>query len=118
MLKLRSGVEIYLSTAVIDMRKSIDTLSMLVLDEFSGDPRSGHVFIFLNRTLDKAKLLYWDRNGFVLHYKRLEKHRFIVKKIPGKRHFVLNHLQLNGFLAGLDFQLMGEFEEIEYEKLF
>ncbi len=46
MLKLRSGVEVYLSTAVIDMRKSIDTLSMLVLDEFSGDPRSGHVFIF------------------------------------------------------------------------
>lgn len=110
MLKLRASVEVHLSTAIIDMRKSNDTLSILVQEEFKGDVRSGHVFIFLNRTLDKAKLLYWDRNGFVLHYKRLEKHRFVVKKIPGKRHFVLNHLQLQGFLAGLDFQLMGEHE--------
>ena len=68
------------------MRKSIDTLSALIIDEFSGDPRSSHLFVCLSRSSDKVKILYWDRNGFVLHYKRLEKHRFIVRKIPGQQH--------------------------------
>ncbi len=118
MLKLRPGIQIYLSVSVVDMRKSIDTLSALVVDEFKGDPRSGNLFLFLSRTFDKLKILYWDRNGFVLHYKRLEKHRFIVKRIPGQQHFSLTQIQLNGLLAGLDFQLMGDFDEIDYDKIF
>lgn len=47
MLKLRPGIEIYLSIGAVDMRKSIDTLSALIIDEFSGDPRSGHLFVCL-----------------------------------------------------------------------
>lgn len=118
MLKLRPGTQIYLSISTVDMRKSIDTLSAVVIDEFKGDPRSGHLFLFLGRAGDKLKILYWDRNGFVLHYKRLEKHRFIVRKNPGQQHFSLTQIQLNGLLAGLDFQLMGDFDEIDYDKIF
>lgn len=118
MLKLRPGTQIYLSVSAVDMRKSIDTLSALVIDEFKGDPRSGHLFLFLGRSFDKLKILYWDRNGFVLHYKRLEKHRFIVRKNAGQQHFSLTQIQLNGLLAGLDFQLMGDFDEIDYDKIF
>jgi len=47
MLKLRHGITVYVSTKVIDARKSIDTLAMLVVDEFESDPRSGNLFVFL-----------------------------------------------------------------------
>ncbi len=117
MLKMRQGIEIYVSTRPIDARKSIDTLAMLVLDEFQHDPRPGHVFVFFNRSHDKVKILYWDRNGFALHYKRLEKHRYIVPK-SGQLHYIINETQLNGLLAGLNFEIMGDFYEIEYDKIF
>ena len=76
MLKLRAEIQIYVRVTPIDMRKSIDGLSALVSQEFNGDPLSGHLFVFFNRSRDKVKLIYWDRNGYVLHYKRMEKHRF------------------------------------------
>lgn len=117
MLKLRDGVEIYVSTQPIDARKSIDSLAMLVPGEFKHDPRSGHVFVFFNRAHDKAKVLYWDRNGYVLHYKRLEKHRYVLPK-PGEVHYQVNETQLNGLLTGLNFEIIGHFYEINYENLF
>ena len=118
MLRLRSEIQIYVSTSAIDMRKSIDTLSVLVVDEFKHDPRSGHVFIFFNRSHDKVKIIYWDRNGFVLHYKRMEKHRFIFPKQPDREHYIITQTQLNGLLAGLNFEIMGDFYEIDYDKIF
>jgi hypothetical protein len=69
--------------AAIDMRKSIDSLSVLVSQEFNHDPLSGHVFIFFNRCRDKVKIIYWDKNGYALHYKRMEKHRFFVPNLSG-----------------------------------
>lgn len=117
MLKLRHGIAVYVSTHVIDARKSIDTLAMLVCDEFGSDPRSGNLFVFFNRSHDKVKILYWDRNGFVLHYKRLEKNRYIVPK-SGQRHYVINEIQLNGLLAGLNFEIMSDFYELDYDKIF
>lgn len=117
MLKLRHGIEVYVSTKIIDARKSIDTLAMLVVDEFGSDPRSGNLFVFLNRSRDKAKILYWDRNGFVLHYKRLEKHRYIIPQ-SGQSYYVINEIQLNGLLAGLNFEIMSHFYELNYDKIF
>jgi len=61
-----------------DMRKSFDGLSGLVRSELGRDPTSGDVFVFLNRRRTHIKLLAWDRNGFVLYYKRLEKGTFEV----------------------------------------
>jgi len=58
MLKLRQGIQIYVSLAAIDMRKSIDSLSALVLQEFNQDPQCGHLFIFFNRSRDKTKILW------------------------------------------------------------
>jgi len=117
MLKLRSGVQIYVSLLAIDMRKSIDSLSALVLQEFNQDPQSGHLFIFFNRCRDKAKVLFWDRNGYALHYKRMEKHRFVVPSV-NHAQMVITETQLNGLLAGLNFELMGDFTEIAYDKIF
>lgn len=118
MLKIRSGIQIYVSLSAIDMRKSIHSLSALVIEEFKNNPQSGHLFIFFNRSRDKVKIVYWDRNGFVLHYKRLEKHRFIVPKLVERMHIVITETQLNGLLAGLNFEIMGDFNEIDYDKIF
>jgi len=118
MLKIRHGVQIYVSITPMDMRKSIDSLSAMVIQEFNQSPQSGHLFIFFNRYRDKAKVIYWDRNGFVLHYKRMEKHRFIVPNLIGQTQLAITETQLNGLLAGLDFEIMGDFTEIEYDKIF
>jgi transposase len=61
-----------------------------------------------------VKLLWWNANGFVLHYKRLEKHRFILPARCKSGAFEITETQLHGLLAGLDFSLMRHFPEINY----
>lgn len=84
MLKVSKEAQIYISLSPIDMRKSIDSLSALVVEEFKNDPQSGHLFVFFNRARAKVKIVYWNKNGFVLHYKRMEKHRFVVPKLTNR----------------------------------
>lgn len=69
-------VQVYIATGVTDMRKSINGLSILVAETLELDPFSGHLFAFCNRKRDIVKILYWDRSGFCLWHKRLEKDRF------------------------------------------
>ena len=66
----------YLYAGVVDMRKSIDGLAALIENQLELDPMQDAVFVFCNRGRDKIKILYWERNGFVLWYKRLEKEKF------------------------------------------
>lgn len=71
-----NAARVYIATGITDMRKSINGLSLLVVDQMELDPLSGHLFAFCNRKRDIVKILYWDRNGFCLWHKRLEKDRF------------------------------------------
>lgn len=71
-----SSQRYYLYRHPADMRKSFDGLCGLVRRELRRDPTSGDVFVFLNRRRTHVKLLVWDRTGFVLYYKRLEKGTF------------------------------------------
>jgi len=113
MLKLRDGIKIYLSTNRIDMRKSIDGLSAIIFDHFEAQPTTGNVFIFINKPRDKVKLLFWDLNGFMLCYKRIEKGKFRINaKETG--NIELTQEQLDWLLAGLDFILMNKFPELNY----
>ena len=82
MMPLAGGVRVYLATGVTDMRKSINTLSILVAEQMDLDPLSGHLFAFCNRKRDTLKILYWDRNGFCLWHKRLEQHRLGPREAP------------------------------------
>ena len=59
-----------------DMRKSFDALSGLVRNNLGFNPTGGEVFIFINKTRDKVKLLHWQGSGYLLYYKRLEKGTF------------------------------------------
>jgi len=72
------GQRYFLYRGAADMRKSFNGLSGLVRNDLGRDPTSGDVFVFLNRRRTHIKLLAWDRSGFVLYYKRLEKGTFEV----------------------------------------
>jgi len=69
----RKVKKIYLSCKTYDMRKQIDGLVAIVVDAFNQQPTTGDIFIFRGKGKNKVKLLCWDRNGFILSYKRLEK---------------------------------------------
>jgi transposase len=71
-----AGLPVYVAAEAVDMRKSIDGLARLVEESLPVSPFTGGVFVFFNRGRDKVKLLWWDRHGFWLAYKRLEKGRF------------------------------------------
>jgi len=67
---------VYLAVGTTDMRKQINGLSILVQESMELDPFSGSVYVFCNRQRSIVKAIYWDRNGFCLWQKRLEKERF------------------------------------------
>lgn len=94
-------VKVYLSTAATDMRKSFDGLAQLVKQEMSKDIFNGELFVFFNRSGDRVKILYWDRNGYCLWAKRLESGTFRRPKVQGKvAPMRLNELSL--LLEGID----------------
>jgi len=72
LLSLPTAVRVWLATRPTDLRKSFDSLAELVRQQLQGDPLSGQLFIFRNKRADRVKLLYWDEDGFVIVYKRLE----------------------------------------------
>jgi transposase len=100
------------------MRKSIDTLSVLVVEALEQPPQSGDVYLFRGKSSNKVKALYWDRNGFALHYKRLERGRFKFPKSYSNDSFEISENQMSWLLAGLDFILMNQFSELDYSQYF
>lgn len=103
MLTLPPSVKIWLATEPVDMRKGFDGLMTIVRDEWSRDPYAGHLFAFVGRRRDRIKVLFWDRGGFVLYYKRLEKGRFQMPDVrEGQRTVILEGTQLSMLLSGFD----------------
>lgn len=76
MLTWPPAVRLYVAPGPVDARKGIDGLSLYVQAALQKDPLSGHLFVFFNRRRDLVSLLYWDRSGYVLCRKRLERGRF------------------------------------------
>jgi len=98
---LRVGV--YLCTSPTDMRKGFDTLAVLVRDGLGYDPLSGHLFLFVGRRRDRLKILYWDRDGYALWYKRLEKGTFRMPVAkPDAASIELKASELAMLLEGID----------------
>lgn len=74
MLSLPATVRMFLCAQPIDMRKSFDGLTGLVEFALALDPLSGHLFLFLNKRRDRLKILFWERDGLVIWYKKHESH--------------------------------------------
>src|SRR5690606_16975660 len=72
MLNLPPGIQVFMATAPVDMRKSCDGLSAVVQTVFERSVLEGHLFLFLNRRSDRIKILWWDRDGLAIWSKRLE----------------------------------------------
>jgi len=101
-LELRSK-KIWLYDGVVDFRKSIDGLSLLVGEQLKASQMEA-IFLFFNRRRDKVKVLAWHGNGFILLYKRLERGRFSMIERQGEE--VFDKRQLSLLLAGLDLENM------------
>ena len=98
----------------VDMRKSIDGLAVIVA-ESANQPGDGSIYVFCNKSRDKVKLLYWDRNGFCLWYKRLEKQRFKIPQICGD-NIQLKPEEFRWLMDGLDISKMKGFKRLEYSR--
>lgn len=100
MLRPGNEVQVYMYSEPVDMRKSMNGLSILVEQEMDLSPNMDALFVFCNRGRDKIKLLCWERNGFIVWYKRLEKQRFCWPKANTTLH--LTGQELNWLLDGFD----------------
>jgi transposase len=103
MLGLPPSVRIYFATELTDMRNGIDGLRAIVEGTLRHDPYGGHLFVFVGKAKDKVKILFWDRSGFVLYMKRLEKGRFQLPVVDARRnHVAMEAAQLTMLLDGID----------------
>ena len=103
MISLPHPVRVFLHTLPTDLRKGFDALSGLVTTAFSQDPTSGHLFLFVNRRRDRLKILYWDRDGLAIWYKRLETGSFQLPLITRDATSIeMTPTQLSLILSGID----------------
>jgi transposase len=102
MLTLPPTVRIFVATGATDLRRSVDGLSAIVTQRFGLDPLSGHLFLFRNRRGDRLKILVWDRSGFWVLYKRLERGTFSWPQVVSDEPVELRFAEFTLLLAGID----------------
>lgn len=99
MLMLPVQSRIHVCRTATDMRRSFEGLSFMVRDILKEDPLSGHLFLFLNRSRTKVKLLWWDRSGYAIWYKELQAGTF---SMPAKNE--LTSAELGCVLEGIEIE--------------
>ena len=104
---------VYLHRAPVDMRRQIDGLASLAQSVIQQDPTGGALFGFINARRNKLKLLLWERNGFILWYKRLEREKFHWPR-AGDTVITLSVEQLNLLLDGYDIWRMKPHEALHF----
>ena len=103
MLTIASGTRVYLASQAVDLRRGHDGLCALVRGTLGFDPYSGQLFVFVGRRGDRIKVLFWDRGGFVIYYKRLAKGRFQLPTMAADAERVtLDGTELAMLLGGFD----------------
>ena len=100
--QLPAAVRVFLCTKPTDMRKGFDGLFGMVQEFLGQDPLSGHLFLFLNRRRDRVKILFWERDGLVIWYKRLEAGSFEMPRTTEPDGIELQAAQLAMILSGID----------------
>jgi transposase len=98
MWMLPPSVRIFVATQPVDGRKGVDSLAAIVRSVFAHDPLSGHLYVFFSKRRDRVRVIYWDRSGFAMWTKRLEKGKF---KAPFDEHGELSVTTLESAELGL-----------------
>ena len=102
MLSQPTSASIYLCVQPVDLRKSFDGLGGLVETVFRRSLLDGHLFLFLNKRCDRLKALWWDQDGLVIWYKRLERGSFEMPRFSeGDADLVLDATDLAMLLGGV-----------------
>lgn len=105
MLSLPASVRIFVAVEPCDMRKGFDSLAAIVREQFRDDPLSGHLFVFRSRRGDRMKILWWDRDGFAIWQKRLERGVFRMPRVDPSLRAVrldVSRRDLAMMLEGID----------------
>jgi transposase len=102
MLSLPPSVRIYLCLTPTDMRRSFDALARMTAEILQADVFSGHLFVFRSRRGDRLKILYWDRDGLALWYKRLEQGVFNFPAARDSARVIVTPGELTMILDGID----------------
>ena len=114
---LPSGLKVYLALGHTDMRKSVNGLSIIISDYLEADLFNGDLFVFCNRKKNILKILYWDRTGFCMFYKRLEKEKFQWPIQEGEKIEVSSR-QLQWLLEGLELSQKRAHEPLNYQLIY
>ena len=102
-LGIPSNVKIYFATQLVDLRKGITGLCAVVEQTLQSDPNTGQLFVFIGKSKNKIKILFWDNNGFAIYHKRLERGRFQLPVIHKQRTKIeMQATQLAMLLDGID----------------
>jgi len=112
-----SLTEIYLYRDPIDFRKSYRGIGAIIELELGHNPFSGSLYIFVNRTRNKIKCLFWETNGFVLYYKSLSEEKFKWPKSDTEL-MTLTGQEINFLLDGYDLAAMKPHKKLHYQSLF
>jgi len=105
---------VYLCREAIDFRKGINGLAVLVEAQLGENPFSEHLFVFCNRRRDRIKILYWERNGFCLWQKRLERDRFHWPRKLAGEVVTFTGQQLNWLLDGYDVMRLQPHKNLQF----
>lgn len=117
MLTLPSSVRIYVAAEPVDLRKGFYKLAAVARTVVDEDPLSGHIFVFLNRRRNRVKCLWWDRTGWLMLYKKLERGTFSLPTEPllGQTHIEVDAAELGLMLEGID--LKGAIRRARWRRL-
>ena len=111
------GVEVYLCVEPVDFRKQINGLATLVQDVLAMNPFSAQLFVFTNRRRSQCRIVYWERSGFVMWQKRLEKQRFAWPR-RGDATLSPTGAELNLLLDGYDIWRMQPHQALHYASMY
>ena len=117
MMRPSGKMPVYLHRLPVDFRKAINGLALIVQEAMQLDPYSEALFVFINKSRDRIKLLYWERNGFCLWHKRLEKNKFAWPLKQNTSQVKLSVEELNWLLDGFDIWRMPPHQRLFYDRV-
>ncbi len=118
MLRITPSCPVYLAVGATDLRNNIDGLLLKIKYQFELDPFNNALFVFCNRSRNKLKILFWDKNGFWLYYRRLDSGTFNWPgKADGSKTLPVTEQQLSWLLDGLSIEQKGAHKEVLARKI-